>query len=107
MKSHIPKGLTGLWRGRLVPDAGGSGMARADKTLQQVLFGRADANTAFADLRGLLRGLGFEERIRGDHHIFTKEGVAEIMNLQPIGAKAKAYQVRQVRSIILKYKLGL
>ena len=57
MKSHIPKGLTGLWRGRLVPDAGGSGMARADKTLQQVLFGRADANTAFADLRGLLRGL--------------------------------------------------
>ena len=27
------------------------------------------------------------------------------MNLQPMGAKAKPYQVRQVRNVILKYKL--
>lgn len=50
--------------------------------------------------------LGFEERIRGSHHIFTKEDVEEILNLQSKGAKAKPYQVKQVRNVVLKYKLG-
>jgi virulence-associated protein VapD len=82
-------------------------MGKQDKILEQVLLGRADANIAFTDLRNLLRALGFAEQIRGDHYIFTKHGVDEIMNLQSIGAKAKPYQVRQVRNVILKYKLGL
>jgi hypothetical protein len=82
-------------------------MGKPEKTLQQVLLGRADANVAFADLRGLLLTLDFAERIRGDHHIFSRDGVDEIINLQPLGARAKAYQVRQVRTIILKYKLEL
>jgi hypothetical protein len=44
--------------------------------------------------------------IKGDHHIFYKEGVEEIVNLQPLSdGKAKAYQVKQVRVIIFKYKL--
>ena len=81
-------------------------MARHDKILTRVLRGTADANVSFADLRKLLQGLGFEERVRGSHHIFTKEDVVEILNLQPRGSKAKSYQVRQVRNIILKYKLG-
>jgi hypothetical protein len=50
--------------------------------------------------------LGFDERIRGSHHIFTREGVADILNLQPFGAQAKPYQVKQVRNVILKYKIG-
>lgn len=50
--------------------------------------------------------LGFEERIRGDHHIFTKDNVPEIINIQPKGSNAKVYQVRQIRDIILKHKLG-
>jgi len=54
----------------------------------------------------LLRRLGFDERIRGSHHIFTKDGIEEILNLQPKGANAKPYQVKQMRNVILKYKLG-
>ncbi|MBI3913714.1 MAG: type II toxin-antitoxin system HicA family toxin [Chloroflexi bacterium] len=77
-----------------------------DKLLDRVLRGSSDANIRFEELRSLLRGLGFDERIRGDHHIFTREGVAEILNLQPKGSKAKAYQVKQVRHVILRYKLG-
>jgi hypothetical protein len=76
------------------------------KVLDQILSGRSDANVGFNDLLGLLRGLDFEERTRGSHHIFTRDGVAEIINLQPKGAKAKAYQVKQVRHVILKYRLG-
>lgn len=76
------------------------------KVLDQILTGRSDANVGFNDLLGVLRGLKFEERIRGSHHIFTREGVVEIINLQSKGAKAKAYQVKQVRNVILKYRLG-
>jgi hypothetical protein len=32
--------------------------------------------------------------------------VVEILNLQPNGNSAKAYQVKQVRKVILQYKLG-
>ena len=52
-----------------------------------------------------MKALGFEERIRGDHHIFTMHNVDEIINMQPNNAKAKAYQVKQVRNLILKYRL--
>jgi len=55
----------------------------------------------------LLRSLGFAERVKGDHHICTMDGVAEILNLQPKGGKAKPYQVKQVRELILKYGLTL
>jgi predicted RNA binding protein YcfA (HicA-like mRNA interferase family) len=81
-------------------------MSRRSKILNQILRGTSDANISFAGLCQLLRELGFEERIRGSHHIFTKNDVEEILNVQAKQAKAKSYQVKQVRSVILKYKLG-
>jgi hypothetical protein len=76
-------------------------MSRPDKTLAKVLRGTADASLSFADLRGLLHHLGFDERVKGSHHIFTRDGVDEILNLQPKAGKAKPYQVRQVRDVIV------
>ncbi|MCB9433594.1 MAG: type II toxin-antitoxin system HicA family toxin [Ardenticatenaceae bacterium] len=81
-------------------------MSKQEKILLKVLRGTSDSNIAFADLCLLLYHLGFNERIRGSHHIFTKAGVEEILNLQPKGDKAKAYQVKQVRNVILRYKLA-
>ena len=81
-------------------------MARGDKLLLRLLQGTADANIRFSELRHLLMQLGFTERIRGDHHIFTRPGIEEILNLQPKGSSAKPYQVKQVRAVILKYKLA-
>lgn len=81
-------------------------MGKNDKTLAQILSGQADANIPFDDLRRLLRHLGFAERIRSSHHIFRKGGIEEKINLQREGSQAKVYQVRQVRNILLKYKLG-
>jgi len=76
------------------------------KTLNRVLGGLTDKNIKFHDLRKLLNDLGFSVRIKGDHHIYYREGVEEIINLQPLkDGKAKAYQVKQVRVIIFKYKL--
>ena len=81
-------------------------MNRHERLLQTILRGRSDANIRFSDLRALMEYLGFEQRIRGSHHLFNKEGVVEIVNLQSHGGHAKPYQVRQIRRVILKYKLG-
>lgn len=81
-------------------------MGKYAKLREKILGGTADSNIEFAELCKLLGRLDFEERIRGDHHIFTRDGVAEIINLQPKGKKAKPYQVRQVRGILVKYRLG-
>jgi len=68
-------------------------VAKRDTLLVQVLSGTADANVPFEGLRRLLGRLGFDARIRGSHHIFTRTGVDAILNLQPKGRHAKAYQV--------------
>jgi hypothetical protein len=76
------------------------------RVLHQILSGASDANVRFEDLRSLLNSFGFAERTRGDHHIFSKAGIAEILNLQPRGSLAKPYQVKQVRTVIVRYKLA-
>lgn len=82
-------------------------VTRRDKLLAEVLGGRADANIDFEDLRTLLLGFGFAERTKGSHHVFSKNGVEERINLQRDGRNAKPYQVKQVRAVILKYKLEM
>lgn len=81
-------------------------MSKWARLLDQILRGTADANIPFDDLCHLLERMGFERRTRGSHNIFRRPGVAEKPNLQRAGAKAKPYQVRQVRDIIVRYKLG-
>jgi hypothetical protein len=81
-------------------------MSQSDRLLLRILRGTSDANIPFEGLSQLLRRRGFDERIRGSHHIFTKAGVEEILNLQPKGRQAKPYQVKQVRAVLLRYRLG-
>lgn len=81
-------------------------MGRPEETLLTVLRGTSDQNVSFTELCNLLTWLGFSSRIQGSHHIFNRDGVVEILNLQPIGSKAKAYQVKQVRGVVVRYKLG-
>jgi predicted RNA binding protein YcfA (HicA-like mRNA interferase family) len=81
-------------------------MGKYSKLRQKLLSGSSDTNVEFSVLCQLLVRLGFEERIKGSHHIFTRDGVMEILNLQPKGSKAKPYQVKQVRGILVKYQLG-
>ncbi len=78
-------------------------MSKFDKFRQKILDGKSDANINFEDLRNFLLSLEFVERIKGSHHFYRKEGIAEKPNLQRDGSKAKSYQVRQVREILKKY----
>ena len=81
-------------------------MTRPQLLLERILRGTSDASISFDDLRTLLRRLGFEERSRGSHFIFRRADIDERINLQSDGKHAKVYQVRQVRAVILRYRLG-
>jgi predicted RNA binding protein YcfA (HicA-like mRNA interferase family) len=80
-------------------------MGKIDKILLKILSGLADNNIEFDELLKLLKILNFEMRIKGSHHIFTKQNIDEIINVQPKNSKAKNYQIKQVREIIIKYNL--
>ena len=81
-------------------------MTKQDKLLLRIIRGKSDANIDFDELRSLLLNYGFEERVRGSHHLFVKEGVEDLINLQRDGKSAKPYQVKQVRRVILRYGFG-
>jgi len=81
-------------------------MGKREKLLLNILSGRSDTNVGFDDLRNLLKRLGFDESVRGSHHLFRRPDVEEKINLQREGNHAKPYQVRQVRGVLVKYGLG-
>ncbi|MFZ1748787.1 MAG: type II toxin-antitoxin system HicA family toxin [Saprospiraceae bacterium] len=81
-------------------------MSKVDKILFKIINGLSDKNIDFNEFVNLLLKLGFDLRIKGSHHIFTNEGIEEIINVQSKNGKAKPYQVKQVRELIIKYKLN-
>ena len=80
-------------------------MPSAKDILFDVISGCRDSNIRFADICKLLEELGFSCRVKGDHFIWYRDGVEEIINIQPDGSKAKPYQVKQIRQLITKYKM--
>ena len=80
-------------------------MPTVEKIYFAIMSGVRDKNIKFSELQKLLEVLGFQCRIKGDHFIYYKEGIEEIINIQPDGNRSKTYQVKQVRNIILRYKM--
>ncbi|MEO5359260.1 MAG: type II toxin-antitoxin system HicA family toxin [Nitrospirota bacterium] len=82
-------------------------MNKYKRLINRILSGSSDSNINFGKLRELLIYYGFVERIKSSHHIYTREDIAEIINIQPKNGQGKPYQVKQIRNIILKYKIGV
>lgn len=80
-------------------------MATIEKLIAAIMSGTQDRNIKFSDLQKILNVFEFQCRIKGDHFIYWKDGIEEIINIQPDGNKAKPYQVKQIRNLILKYHL--
>ena len=81
-------------------------MSKRLKFLMQLVNPAQTSNLDFDALVNLLLFLGFDQRVRGSHHIFTKSGLEEIINLQPAaGNTVKPYQAKQVRALIIQYEL--
>ena len=84
-------------------------MSKAEKLAAKLLTGRSDTNFSFDDLCYIIERAGFRlRRGSGSHRVYYKDGVVEIINLQPrSGGEAKPYQVRQVRELLVKYKIEI
>lgn len=80
-------------------------MSRFDKILMSALSGNSDNKIRFKEVCLLLEKLGFELRIKGSHHIFFKDGIDDIINIQEKKGIAKPYQIKQIRNIIIQNKL--
>jgi hypothetical protein len=80
-------------------------MSQFEKLLFKLLGGKSDNNFIFDEICNLLKRLEFESRVKGSHFIFYKKGIDEIINIQNLNGKAKPYQVKQIRNLIIKYKL--
>ena len=80
-------------------------MGKHEKLVLKFLSGRQDTSILFSEAISLLQALGFSLRIKGSHHIFYREGVEELINIQPDDSKAKPYQVKQIRDLMVKYRL--
>lgn len=78
-------------------------MTTIEKTMLSIMSGTKDKSIRFSELQNVLTALGFQYRVKGDHFIYYREGIDEIINIQPDGNKAKPYQVKQVRNLIHKY----
>ncbi len=77
----------------------------ANNTYDMIMSGKSDSNIRFTDFRNLILSYGFRERIKGDHYIYKRDDIIERIVIQPKGNKAKAYQVKQVRILFIKYGL--
>lgn len=76
------------------------------KVLNRILAG--SRNIRFADMVGLVEAFGFRlSRVQGSHHIFVRDGVVELINLQEVRGEAKPYQIQQFLKIVERYNLRL
>jgi predicted RNA binding protein YcfA (HicA-like mRNA interferase family) len=76
------------------------------KILEKILAG--SLNISFRDFCRLVEAFGFGlSRVRGSHHIFSRPGVPELINIQDVGGKAKPYQIRQFLKLVEEYNLEI
>jgi hypothetical protein len=76
------------------------------KTLRLIREG--SHNIRFTDAVRLAEAYGFSiARVRGSHHILSRPGTPELVNLQEVDGMAKPYQLRQLLSLVERYNLKL
>jgi predicted RNA binding protein YcfA (HicA-like mRNA interferase family) len=83
-------------------------MSQLEKSKAKLLSPSSDNNWDFDELVTLLRKLGFNLRTgKGSHrHVCSKPGIKMAVSIQPRdGHKAKGYQVKQLREIVVGFKL--
>jgi hypothetical protein len=80
-------------------------MGKWKKLRDKILLGDSDANVDSA-IFAICCGVGVFGTNQPGYHIFSRNGLEEIINIQPKGRMTKSYQVAQVRDMILRYRIG-
>jgi predicted RNA binding protein YcfA (HicA-like mRNA interferase family) len=79
---------------------------KSRKLLQKILGG--SKNIRFTEMVTLIESFGFKlNRTDGSHHIFSRPGIPELVNLQDVKGQAKPYQIRQFLKLVEKHDLKL
>lgn len=79
---------------------------KKQELLAKVLTG--SKNITFSEIVTLVEAFGFRlSRVTGSHHIFVRNDVPELVNLQEVGGMAKLYQIRQFLKIVERYNLEI
>lgn len=82
-------------------------MSRYAKVRANILSGKSDKNIPEEDMKFFLSKIGAEHRrTTGSHFQYSIDDIPELINIQPKNGKIKPYQVKEVRNIVNKYKLG-
>ncbi|MCI8874160.1 MAG: type II toxin-antitoxin system HicA family toxin [Lachnospiraceae bacterium] len=82
-------------------------MSRYDKIRSDILSGKCDKNISETDMRFFLDKIGaVNRRTNGSHIQYTIDNIPELINIQPKNGKIKPYQVKEIRNIVKKYRLG-
>jgi len=82
-------------------------MVRPAKLYEQLLQSTA-RTVSFHDFLSLIEAFGFEEaRMRGSHRCFAHSACTKLLVVQPKGADAKRYQVRELLDMIEEFGLTL
>jgi hypothetical protein len=65
-------------------------------------------NVKFSEFILLVEAFGFTQmRVRGSHHIYAREGVYDMVNIQNDKGEAMPYQVKQFLNLVEIYNLKL
>jgi predicted RNA binding protein YcfA (HicA-like mRNA interferase family) len=79
---------------------------KSRKLLQKILGG--SKNIRFTEMVTLIESFGFKlNRTDGSHHIFSRPGIPELVNLQDVKGQAKPYQIRQFLKLVEKHDFKL
>ena len=82
-------------------------MSKRQKLLEKMLSG-SNKNIRLDDMLSLLPAFGFRlARISGSHHIFSHEGIPELINLQNVHGQVKPYQIKQFLALVERYNLQM
>jgi predicted RNA binding protein YcfA (HicA-like mRNA interferase family) len=65
-------------------------------------------NVRFGDFTLIVEAFGFNQvRVSGSHHMYWRDGVNEMVNIQNVRGEVKPYQIKQFLSLIEMYNLKL
>jgi len=82
------------------------GLIMNKKVYESVMSGKSDNNIKYTDFQNLIIDLGFEfKRQKGSHEMYYHHSIREFMNIQKKANRAKDYQVKQLREIIIEHNL--
>ena len=82
-------------------------MSKRQKLLEKMLSG-STKNIRFDDMLSLMPAFGFTlARISGSHHIFSHDGIPELINLQNVHGQVKPYQIKQFLALVERYNLPM